>query len=93
MAYNRTKWKNHSVVRPQTYTEVTNADGSVTHTPAPVEVVMQGTPQSAENFNNIEDALQNLCVAFDMLATITDAIIRSQQNQIEEMQASLDAIT
>lgn len=57
MAYNRTKWQDHVVERPRTFTEVTNADGSVTHTPAPGEVLQQGTPQSATNFNNIEDAL------------------------------------
>ena len=35
MAFNRTKWQDHVVERPRTFTEVTNADGSVTHTPAP----------------------------------------------------------
>ena len=43
MAFNRTKWQDHVVERPRTFTEVTNADGSVTHTPAPGEVLQQGT--------------------------------------------------
>ena len=42
MAYNRTKWQDHVVERPRTFTEVTNADGSVTHTPAPGEVPAAG---------------------------------------------------
>ena len=29
MAFNRTKWQDHVVERPRTFTEVTNADGSV----------------------------------------------------------------
>ncbi len=78
MAYNRTKWRDHVVERPRTFTEVTNADGSVTHTPAPGQVLQQGTPQSATNFNNIEEALQHFSVAFDWLC----CIVQGQEREI-----------
>lgn len=93
MAYNRTKWKDHVVERPRTFTEVTNEDGSITHTPAPGETLQQGTPQSARNFNNIEDALQGIAVAFDMYYTITQAQIRALEARIELLEAQTAALT
>lgn len=93
MAYKRTKWRDHVVERPRTFTKVTNADKSVTLTPAPGEVIQQGTPQSATNFNNIEDALQHLAVAFDMYATITQAQLRAQADRIEELESQNAALT
>ena len=53
--YSRTQWKDHVVERPNTYTEVQNADGSVTHEPAPGAVIVQGTQMNASNFNNLEE--------------------------------------
>lgn len=85
MAYNRTKWQDHVVERPRTFTEVTNADGSVTHTPAPGEVLQQGTPISATNLNNGEEALLHFSVAFDWLA----CIMQSQAMEIEKMKEQL----
>lgn len=85
MAYNRTKWQDHVVERPRTFTEVTNADGSVTHTPAPGEVLQQGTPISATNLNNGEEALQHFSVAYDWLA----CIMQSQTMEIEKMKEQL----
>lgn len=85
MAYNRTKWQDHVVERPRTFTEVTNADGSVTHTPAPGEVLQQGTPISATNLNNGEEALQHFSVAYDWLA----CIMQSQAMEIEKMKEQL----
>lgn len=92
MAYDRTKWQDHVVERPRTFTEVTNSDGSITVTPAPGEVLQQGTPQSATNFNNVEDALQNLNVAYDMLYTIMYATIRAQAKQLETLESELNAL-
>jgi hypothetical protein len=54
MAYQKTTWKDHVVQYPNRYTEVT-AGGYVTETPAPGEIIQQGTPQSASNFNNNEE--------------------------------------
>lgn len=93
MAYKRTRWLDHVVERPRTFTEITNADGSVTHTPAPGEVLQQGTPQSATNFNNIEEALQNLSVAFDMLSTINYALLRANELRTETLETQVEALT
>lgn len=93
MAYKRTKWQDHVVERPRTFTEVTNSDNSVTLNPAPGEVLQQGTPQSATNFNNIEDQLQYLSVAYDMLFCITQATIRAQADEIETLKAANAALT
>ena len=62
--YLKTPWKDHVVERPGTYTEVTNADGSKTYTPKPGEIIQQGTPQSATNFNNIEYGLFDVHLAY-----------------------------
>lgn len=94
MAYKRTKWQDHVVERPRTYTKVTNGDGSETYTPAPGEVLQQGTPQSALNFNNLEEGMLHLSVAFDMLQSITQAQIREKDERIaalEEKAAALAA--
>ncbi len=87
MAYDRTNWKDHAVERPRTYTEVTNADGSKTYTPSPGEVLQQGTPQSATNFNHLEEGLQHFSIAFDMLYTITQAQAREITTLKEQMAA------
>lgn len=93
MAYKRTKWKDHAVERPRTYTEATNQDGSKTFTPAPGEILQQGTPQSATNFNNIEDGLQHVSVAFDLLYTITQAQLREKDDRIATLEAQVATLT
>ena len=93
MAYDRTHWKDHVTERSRTFIETENEDGSVTHTPAPGEVLQQGTPQSATNFNKIEDALQHTAVAFDWLFCITQAQLREQAARIEELEAQTAALT
>ena len=93
MAYPRTKWTDHVVENPNTYKETANGDGTVTHEPAYGEVVQQGTPMSAGNFNNIEEALQHLSVAYDMLFSITQAQLRAQADRIEELETATSALT
>lgn len=90
MAYKRKKWKDHVVERPRTFTEVTNSDGSVTHTPAPGEVIQQGTPQSATNFNAIEEGLQHASIAFDWLYTLVQAQAR-EITTLQEQVATLSS--
>lgn len=88
MPYNRTPWKDHVAERPNTYVEVTNADGSVTHNPAPGEVVQQGTPQSATNFNNIENGIQYNAIAFDWLY----CIVQAQARETETLKAQVTTL-
>lgn len=87
MAYKKIKWQDHVVERPRTYTEAANPDGSKTLTPAPGEVLQQGTPQSATNFNNSEEALLHYSVAFDMLLTIMNAQAMEMQKMNEKLEA------
>lgn len=57
MAYNRTEWLDHVVEYPNRYKEVDLGNGYVEETPAPGEIIQQGTPQKASNFNNLEEGV------------------------------------
>lgn len=92
MAYKRTNWKDHVVERPRTYTEATNSDSSKTFTPAPGEVLQQGTPQSATNFNNLEEGMLHFSVAFDWMFSIMQAQAR-EITTLKEQVAALAAST
>lgn len=65
--YNRTLWVDETDQYENRYTETTNADGTITHTKVPGEVYVEGTPQSARNFNNIEDGIMDAHIAHDLL--------------------------
>jgi hypothetical protein len=54
MAYSIKQWFDHVVQYPNRFTYTPNGDGTTTETPAPGEIIQQGTPQSAANFNNNE---------------------------------------
>ena len=93
MSYNqRIGWKDHVVQRPRTYTEVTNQDGSKTFTAAPGEVLQQGTPQSATNFNTMDEALQHISVAFDEMYCVMQAELRKAQADIVALQAQVTTL-
>lgn len=49
-----TNWTDEVVEHPYRYAEAVNGDGTVEHIPSPGEVLSQGTPQSAKNFNHME---------------------------------------
>ena len=57
MAYNRKIWQDHVTQYNDRYTETVNQDGSITHTPVEVTIIQQGTPQNAQNFNNLEEGI------------------------------------
>lgn len=92
MAYDRTNWKDHVVERPRTYSKVTNSDNTETLTPAPGEVIQQGTPQSATNFNHLEEGLTHYAVAFDMMLTMHQAEMRKAQADIAALQEQVAAL-
>ena len=89
MAYERLNWTDHVVERPNTYTEKINTDGTVTHQDASGEVIQQGTPMSATNFNKSEEALQHYAVAFDWLF----CVMQAQTRELQTMQEQLAALT
>lgn len=70
VTYNRTVWKNHIVKRPRTYTSVNNDDNSRTDTPAPGEIIQQGTPLNEDNLNNIEQGVEDCASAINTLETV-----------------------
>lgn len=92
MAYEKKKWYDHVVERPDTYRGTENEDGSVTFTPDPLEVIQEGTPQSAANFNRLEEGLQAVSATVDFLTTLVDALDMQGQDKEEKMsQAVKDA--
>jgi len=93
VAYTRTNWKDHVVQRPKTFTKVENSDGSVTLKDAPGEVLQQGTPQSATNFNHAEEGLEASAIAFDMQSTIDQALLRDALNRVEKLEAKVNALS
>ena len=57
--YEWKKWLNHVTQFTNRYRETPNEDGTITHEPVEGEVLQPGTPQSAENFNHLEDGISN----------------------------------
>ncbi len=55
MAHNRTFWQDHVTEFSDRYKEIDNGDGTISHVPVEGEVVQQGTPQNARNFNALEE--------------------------------------
>lgn len=64
---NRTYWVDEVDQYENRYTETANGDGTITHTKVPGERYVEGTPQSAENFNNIEEGIQDAHIAYALL--------------------------
>lgn len=65
--YDRTFWVDETDQYENRYTESANDDGSITHTKVTGEVYVEGTPQSAANFNKMEDAIQDAHIAHNLL--------------------------
>lgn len=59
MSYEWKQWQDHVTEFEDRYTESRNDDGTITHTPIEGEVLQQGTPQNADNFNHMEDGISN----------------------------------
>lgn len=58
MGYEKTKWQDHIVEKPDTYTVTENSDGTVTQKAAFGTVIQEGTPLSAENLNHMENGIE-----------------------------------
>lgn len=76
MAYARKKWLDHVVEFPNRYTETPAGGNMVTEIPAPGEIIQQGTPQSAKNFNNLEEGVVAANEMGDYLATLLGSALR-----------------
>lgn len=76
MAYARKHWLDHVVEFPNRYKETSEGGDLVTEVPAPGEIIQQGTPQSAANFNNLEEGVVEGNEMSDYLAMLTGALSR-----------------
>jgi hypothetical protein len=76
MMYSWTYWLDHVTQYENRYKETNNTDGTVTHTPEEGEVLQQGTPQNATNFNKMEDGISN---AGELAALMAIERIHTQQ--------------
>ncbi len=52
--YEPTFWQDHVTEFNDRFREQNNADGTITHVPIEGEIIQEGTPQNAANFNNME---------------------------------------
>ncbi len=55
--YTPTKWQDEVVQYPDRYKEVDVGNGITQHVPVTGEKLQEGTPQSAKNFNHMEDGI------------------------------------
>jgi len=79
MAYKRTYWQDHVTEYSDRYNETQNPDGTITHTPVEGTVIQQGTPQNAQNFNNLEEGV----FAADQLATEAARIAKVNARELD----------
>lgn len=75
--YQPTIWQDHVTEFEDRYTESRNDDGTITHTPVEGEIIQQGTPQNATNFNHMEDGISN---AGELAALMAAEHIHQQQS-------------
>lgn len=82
-------WVNHVTEYEDRYKETDNGDGTITHTPVEGEVIQQGTPQNAENFNHMEDGITN---ASELGALMAGAAIHARQ-KMEDLSGEAIEVT
>lgn len=79
--YDWTQWQDHVTEFENRYKEIDNGDGTIMHEAVEGEVLQQGTPQSATNFNHMEDGISN---AGELAALLAIETIHMQQRAADE---------
>lgn len=79
--YEWKQWQDHVTEHENRYIETQNDDGTITHVPVEGEVLQQGTPQSATNFNHMEDGISN---AGELAALLETEVIHMNQRAADE---------
>ena len=74
--YEWKQWQDHVTEHENRYREIENDDGTITHEAVEGEILQQGTPQSATNFNHMEDGISN---AGELAALLAAGAIHQQQ--------------
>ncbi len=72
--YSRTFWQDHVTEYDNRYREQNNPDGTVSHIPVEGEIIQQGTPQNAANFNNLEEGIVAACEISAEICRIVNAM-------------------
>lgn len=88
MAYKQTDWLDHVTEYENRYAETTNPDGSITHTKVEGEVIQQGTPMSATNFNHMEEGIGAASMLADLLYSKILLMLGHSRYTLEEMDAA-----
>ena len=87
--YRPTRWQDHVSQFPDRFWEKKQADGSVLHIRDEGEILQEGTPQNAPNFNNIESGIVS---ALEQAAELT-RISRHQQKLLANLQGEVGTVT
>ena len=87
--YEQKLWQDHVTEFEDRYTESRNDDGTITHTPVEGEIIQQGTPQNATNFNHMENGISNATETAALMALST---IHHQQ-AIADLQGETATVT
>lgn len=78
--YDPIVWQDEVVEFPYRYTETVNSDGTIEHKPAHGTEMKAGTPQSATNFNHMENGIHD--------AHLAQSIFMQYQMHHQEQQES-----
>lgn len=87
--YEWKQWLDHVTEFENRYRETQNPDGTVTHTPTEGEIIQQGTPQNATNFNHMEDGITN---AGELAALMAISNIHTRQ-MLEDITGEIIEVT
>lgn len=82
--YGMTPWKDEVVQYPYRYKETQNSDGTVEHEPSPGTVMQQGTPQSAANFNHMENGIHDAHVAAAIFMQYQMHYVEAREKEVDE---------
>lgn len=72
-------WKDHVTQYSNRYKEAQNTDGTVTHEAMEGEVIQEGTPQNAKNFNDMEQRI----LAAGEVASIALIGVKMAENRVK----------
>ena len=83
--YNQTEWKDHVTQYPNRRRITDNGDGTSDVVKDQGEVIQQGTAQSATNFNNEEEGIQDVTMAAQILLVGNLQQQRANEEHLEEI--------
>ena len=82
--YEQKLWQDHVTEFEDRYTESRNDDGTITHTPVEGEIIQQGTPQNATNFNHMENGIHDAHVAAAIFMQYQMHYVEAREREVDE---------